>query len=58
VPSAETENKQTHKNKMKKILAPKNRSRLRPLPAVAALFALNTVPAFAQSTTFSSTDLS
>ena len=42
---------------MKKILAPKLRSRLRPLLTVAALFALNTVPAFAQSTTFSSTDL-
>ena len=43
---------------MKKILAPKKiRSRLRPLLTVAALFALNTVPAFAQSTTFSSTDL-
>ena len=44
-------------NDMKKILAPKLRSRLRPLLTVAALFALNTVPAFAQSTTFSSTDL-
>jgi hypothetical protein len=42
---------------MKKILAPKLRSRLRPLLTVAALFALNTVSAFAQSTTFSSTDL-
>jgi hypothetical protein len=43
---------------MKKKLAPKKiRSRLRPLLTVAALFALNTVPAFAQSTTFSSTDL-
>jgi uncharacterized membrane protein YozB (DUF420 family) len=42
---------------MKKIPAPKIRSRLRPLAAVAALFALNTVPAFAQGTTFSSTDL-
>ena len=46
-----------HNNDMKKILAPKLRSRLRPLLTVAALFALNTVPAFAQSTTFSSTDL-
>ena len=44
-------------NDMKKILAPQTRSRLRPLLAVAVLFALNTVPAFAQSTTFSSTDL-
>jgi len=31
--------------------------RLRPLITVAALFALNTVSAFAQSTTFNSTDL-
>jgi hypothetical protein len=44
-------------NAMKKILPPKIRSRFRPLLAVAALLALNTVPAFAQSTTFSSTDL-
>ena len=44
-------------NDMKKILATKLRSRLRPLLTVAALFALNAVPAFAQSTTFSSTDL-
>jgi len=49
--------KQKINNAMKKILAPKTRSRLRPLLAVAALFAINTVPAFAQSTTFSSTDL-
>ena len=42
---------------MKKILAPKIRSRLRPLLTVAALFALNTVSAFAQSSTFNSTDL-
>ena len=42
---------------MKKILAPKNRSRLRPFLAVAVLFALNAIPAMAQSTTFSSTDL-
>jgi hypothetical protein len=45
------------KNNMKKILATKTRSRLRPLLAVAALLTLNTVSAFAQSTTFSSTDL-
>ena len=32
-------------------------NRYRPLLTVAALFALNTVSAFAQSTTFSSTDL-
>ena len=32
-------------------------NRFRPLLTVAALFALNTVSAFAQSTTFSSTDL-
>ena len=42
---------------MKKILAPKTVKRLRPLLTVAALFALNTVSAFAQSTTFNSTDL-
>ena len=42
---------------MKKIIAPKLRSRLRPLFAVATVLALNTVSAFAQSTTFSSTDL-
>jgi hypothetical protein len=44
-------------NAMKKILTPKICSRFRPFLAVAALLALNTVPAFAQSTTFSSTDL-
>ena len=44
-------------NAMKKIIAPKIRTQLRPLRAVAVLFALNTVTAFAQTTTFSSTDL-
>jgi len=46
---------------MKKILvpkiAPKIRSRLRPFLTIAALFALNTLPALAQGTGFSSTDL-
>jgi hypothetical protein len=42
---------------MKKILAPKLRSRLRPLLAVAALLALQAASAFAQGTGFSSTDL-
>ena len=42
---------------MKKILAPKIRSRLRPLLTTAALLALNTLPALAQSSTFNSTDL-
>jgi uncharacterized membrane protein YozB (DUF420 family) len=36
---------------------PKTRSRLRLLLTATAMLALNTVPAFAQSTTFSSTDL-
>jgi len=44
-------------NAMKKIFVLKFRSRLRRLLAVTALIALNTVPAFAQTTTFSSTDL-
>jgi hypothetical protein len=44
-------------NAMKKIPAPKNRSRLRPLLAVAALLALNILSAHAQGTGFSSTDL-
>jgi hypothetical protein len=43
------------KNAMKKILTPK--LRLRQFVIAATLFALNTVSAFAQSTTFSSTDL-
>ena len=42
---------------MKKMFTPKILMRLRPLLTVAALFALNTVSAFAQSTTFNSTDL-
>jgi uncharacterized membrane protein YozB (DUF420 family) len=36
---------------------PKNRSRLPSLLVAAAVLALNTIPAWAQSTTFSSTDL-
>ena len=39
------------------MFTPKIVLRLRPLLTVAALFALNTVSAFAQSTTFNSTDL-
>jgi hypothetical protein len=42
---------------MKKTFVPKIVLRFRPFLTVAALFALNTVSAFAQSTTFSSTDL-
>ena len=42
---------------MKKILAPKLRSRLRPLLTVAAFLAFNTMSAFAQGTGFGSTDL-
>jgi hypothetical protein len=42
---------------MKKMFTLKIVLRLRPLLTVAALFALNTVSAFAQSTTFNSTDL-
>lgn len=42
---------------MKKMFPPKTVTRLRPFLTVAALFALNTVSAFAQSTTFNSTDL-
>jgi len=46
--------------KMTKRFIPNLRSRLRPIPVLAALFALDTVSAFAQSSggsTFSSTDL-
>ena len=42
---------------MRKLLTPKIVLRLRPLLTVAALLAFNTISAFAQSTTFSSTDL-
>ncbi len=43
---------------MKKLSVPKKvRARLRSLLAVAALLALNVLPAFAQSSTFNSTDL-
>jgi len=43
---------------MKKLFLPKKvRARLRPLFTVAVLLALNVLPAFAQSTTFNSTDL-
>jgi len=45
-------------NAMKKLFAPKNvRARLRPLLAAASLLVLNTLPALAQNTTFSSTNL-
>jgi len=43
--------------KMIKNINPQVRSRLPSLLMAAAILALNTVPAFAQSTTFSSTDL-
>jgi uncharacterized membrane protein YozB (DUF420 family) len=57
--AAEPLNRKTKQknNAMKKILAPKIRSRLRPLLLTAALLALNTLPALAQSSTFNSTDL-
>jgi len=57
--AAEPLNRKTKQknNAMKKILAPKIRSRLRPLLITAALLALNTLPALAQSSTFNSTDL-
>ena len=42
---------------MKKMLTPKIRTRVRPLLTTAALLALNTLPALAQSSTFNSTDL-
>jgi hypothetical protein len=43
---------------MKKLFIPKKiRARLRPLLTITALLALNTLPAFAQGTGFSSTDL-
>ncbi len=42
---------------MKKLFVPKIHGRLRPLLTTAALLALNTLPALAQSTTFNSTDL-
>ena len=54
---AETENKNTMRMKIIKHLNPKIRTRLRPLLMAAALIALNTLPAMAQSTTFGSTDL-
>ena len=43
--------------KIIKHIQPKNRSRLPSLLLAAAALALNTLPALAQSTTFSSTDL-
>jgi len=53
----ETENKNTMRMKIIKHLNPKIRTRLPSLLMAAALVALNTLPAMAQSTTFSSTDL-
>ncbi|MGD0207492.1 MAG: TrbC/VirB2 family protein [Verrucomicrobiota bacterium] len=43
--------------KLNKYISPKVRSRLPSLLTAAAILALNTVSAFAQSTTFNSTDL-
>ena len=43
--------------KIIKHIRPKNRSRLPSLLVAATVLALNTIPAWAQSTTFSSTDL-
>jgi hypothetical protein len=40
--------KRRNNNAMKKILVPKIRSRFRPRLIVAAMLALNTLPAFAQ----------
>jgi hypothetical protein len=47
----------TTRMKIIKHIQPKNRSRLPSLLVAAAVLALNTIPAWAQSTTFSSTDL-
>jgi len=50
--------KTTYCNSMKKLLVPKKlHSRLRSILAISAFIALNTVSAFAQSTTFNSTTL-
>ena len=55
---AEDSATKTQTEKMKKLIVPKKvRARLRPLFTVAVLLALNVLPAFAQSTTFNSTDL-
>ena len=53
----ETENKNTMRMKIIKHLHPKIRTRLPSLLMAATLVVLNTLPAMAQSTTFSSTDL-
>jgi hypothetical protein len=50
-------NNKTMRMKIIKHILPKIRSRLRSLLMAAAVLALNTLPALAQSTTFSSTDL-
>jgi hypothetical protein len=49
--------KKTTRMKIIKHIHPKIRSRLPSLLVAAAVLALNTLPALAQSTTFSSTDL-
>jgi len=54
---AEIKIKKTMRMKIIKHLNPKIRTRLPSLLLAAAIVALNTVPAFAQGTTFSSTDL-
>jgi len=52
-----TEKNKTTRMKIIKHIQPKNRSRLPSLLVAVAVFALDTIPAWAQSTTFSSTDL-
>jgi|SRR5579862_4263614 len=56
-PLKRNRNKLINAMKFTKNIAGKIRSRLRSLVAVAAIFIFNTLPALAQSTTFSSTDL-
>ena len=56
-PLRRNRNKLINAMKFTKNIAGKIRSRLRSLVAVAAIFIFNTLPALAQSTTFSSTDL-
>jgi uncharacterized membrane protein YozB (DUF420 family) len=54
---AKLKNKNNMRMKISKHLHPKIRTRLPSLLLVAAIVALNALPAMAQSTTFSSTDL-
>jgi hypothetical protein len=56
-PLTETKQKKINDMKLTKKIATKVHSRLPSLLVAAAVLALNTVPAWAQSTTFSSTDL-